>query len=155
MYMLQKTIDWSSSGFDSYNLFEEAENIVGEDGLFRWNGLAEKKEKLPTNVRAGASFQPNEKIEAGLDIVVPLNDVAGSYEKALMAFGIDVTPIPWLRLSTGVTTGGNYGFNLPMGIVLIVGETWEAGVASRDVITFFSQNRPTLSLSAGLLRFKF
>ncbi|MFH1320681.1 MAG: DUF5723 family protein [Bacteroidota bacterium] len=149
-------MDMSSAGFGSYNLFQEAEDIVGENGVIKWDGITEKKTNLPTNIRAGASFQPSDKFEAGIDLIIPANDVAGNYKKMLFAFGLDVKPIPWLRLSTGITTGGNYGFNLPAGIAIILGEgTWEAGVASRDAITFFTENRPTLSLSAGFLRFRF
>ncbi|MEK7226497.1 MAG: DUF5723 family protein, partial [Bacteroidota bacterium] len=149
-------IDMSSPGFSNYNLFSEAQGIVGDSGLFTWKGISEKKVSLPTNIRAGASFQPTEKFEVGVDVVLPANDVAGNYERGLVAFGVDVVPIPWLRLSTGITSGGNYGFNLPVGVVLMMSEgTWEMGIASRDVITFFSQTRPTLSLSAGFLRFKF
>jgi len=149
-------LDLTSGGFDSYNILQEAQDVMGEDGMFDWTGIVEKKVSLPTNMRIGASFQPNEKFEAGMDIIIPVNDVAGSYGKALLAFGLDVMPLPWLRLSSGISSGGNYGFNLPIGIVLMLGDdSWEIGVASRDVITFFSENRPTLSLSAGFLRFRF
>jgi len=148
--------DLTSGGFGSYNIFNEAQKVMGEEGMFDWSGVVERKVKLPTNMRIGASFQPNEKFEVGLDMLIPVNDVAGSYGKPLMSFGMDITPIPWLRLSTGVSSGGNYGFNLPVGIVLMINEgAWEIGVASRDAITFFSEDRPTLSLSAGFLRFRF
>jgi hypothetical protein len=146
----------TSSGFDSYNILKEAQDVMGEDGMFDWSGVIEKKVTLPTNIRMGASFEAGEKLEVGMDIIVPVNDVAGNYGKALMAFGLDVTPLPWLRLSTGFSSGGNYGFNVPLGVVVMIGEgTWEMGVASRDVVTLFSETGPTLSLSAGFLRFRF
>jgi len=149
-------VDLSSSGFESFNFVTEAQKVIGENGVFDWGGVVEKKVSLPTNLRIGASFMPNEKFEAGLDIVIPVNDVAGSYGNALLAFGVDITPIPWLRLSTGASSGGYYGFNLPIGALVMIGEgSWEIGVASRDVITFFTEDRPTLSLSAGFLRFRF
>jgi hypothetical protein len=148
--------DLTSSGFDSYNILKEAQDVMGEDGMFDWSGVIEKKVTLPTNIRMGASFEAGEKLEVGMDIIVPVNDVAGNYGKALMAFGLDVTPLPWLRLSTGFSSGGNYGFNVPLGVVVMIGEgTWEMGVASRDVVTLFSETGPTLSLSAGFLRFRF
>jgi len=148
--------DLTSSGFDSYNILTEAQDVMGEDGMFDWSGLIKKKVSLPTNLRMGASIEAGDKLEVGMDIIVPVNDVAGNYGKALMAFGLDVTPLPWLRLSTGFSAGGNYGLNVPAGVVVMVGGgTWEMGVASRDVVTFFSENSPTLSLSVGFLRFRF
>ena len=124
--------------------------------MFKWSGSAEKKVALPTHLRAGVSFKPIEKFEIGIDLIIPTNDVAGSYGKPVFSVGMDVTPLPWLRLSTGITTGGNYGFNLPAGVVLLIGEgTWEAGLASRDIITFFAKDSPTLSMTMGLLRFRF
>ena len=149
-------IDLTSPGFSSYNLFEQAQEILGDSGLFKWNGVVEKKVSLPTHYRAGASFQASEKFEAGFDIVIPANNVAGNYEKALIAIGFDIIPIPWLRLSSGLSTGGNYGYNLPLGVVLMLSEgAWEIGVASRDAFTFFNESRPNLSLSTGFLRFRF
>jgi hypothetical protein len=63
--------------------------------------------------------------------------------------------MPWLQLSAGLMTGGNADTKLPVGVTFIAGAgTWEAGIASRDMITYFSQRNPTLSLSLGFLRFR-
>lgn len=149
-------IDLASPGFNSYNLVEQAQEILGDSGLFKWNGVVEKKISLPTHLRAGASFKASDKFEVGFDIVIPANTVAGNYEKSLIAIGFDIIPIPWLRLSSGLSTGGNYGYNLPLGVVLMLSEgAWEIGVASRDAFTFFNETRPNLSLSTGFLRFRF
>ena len=53
--------DITSGGFNSYNIFKEAQEIMGEDGMFDWSGITKKKVSLPTNMRAGASYQPNDK----------------------------------------------------------------------------------------------
>ena len=149
-------VDMTSAGFASYNIIKEAEGIMGDSGIFNWSGIQDKKLNLPTNIRLGASFMPNEKFEVGFDLVMPMNKAAGNYQKALLAIGLDVIPVPWFKVSTGFAVGGNYGFNLPFGILFSLGEgTWEMGVASRDIITFFSQKSPTLSASVGLLRFRF
>lgn len=149
-------LNLSTAGFGSYNILVEAQQVMGDDGMFDWSGVVEKKVSLATNVRFGGSFMVSKKLEAGLDIIIPLNDVAGSYGNALIGLGVDFIPIPWLQLNTGITTGGNYGFNLPIGVVVMIGEgAWSMGVASRDAVTFFSDNRPTLSLSMGFLRFRF
>ncbi|PCH98104.1 MAG: hypothetical protein COB85_02210 [Bacteroidetes bacterium] len=151
-----KLVDMTSAGFASYNIIKESEDIMGDSGVFNWSGVHEKKVSLPTNLRFGASFMPNEKFEAGFDLILPLNKVAGNYQKVLLGVGLDVIPVPWFKVSTGFSVGGNYGFNLPLGLLFSLGEgTWEVGVASRDIITFFSKNSPTLSASVGLLRFRF
>ena len=149
-------VDMTSAGFASYNIIKEAEGLMGDSGIFQWGGRTPKTVKLPTNIRAGASYMPHEKFEVGFDLVMPMNKVAGNYQKVLFALGLEFTPIPWFRVSTGFAAGGNYGFNLPLGIVFSLGEnTWEIGVASRDIITFFAKSGPTLSASVGILRFRF
>ena len=150
-------IDMESKGFDSYNIFAEAEKISGKNGIFGWKGLEKKKVKLPTLIRAGVSYKIEEIAEIGLDMVISANKEAGSYEKAIFSIGGDLNPTRWLRLSTGFTFGGNYGFNIPIGVRVVTGEEgrWEAGIASRDALTFFTQQGPTLSAGFGFLRFRF
>ena len=151
------TTDDPGRGFDSYNIFAEAEKISGDEGLFKWQSLEKKKVKLPTLIRAGASYKIEEIAEVGLDMVISANKEAGSYEKAIFSIGGDLKPTRWLRLSTGFTFGGNYGFNIPIGVRVVTGEEgrWEAGIASRDALTFFTQQGPTLSAGFGFLRFRF
>jgi len=55
-----------------------------------------------------------------------------------------------------VLTGGVYDFSIPVGVTIITKNGgFEAGIASRDAVTFFTQNGPTLSLSTGFMRFRF
>ena len=94
-------------------------------------------------------------LELGTDIIVPMNDEAANFNKAMIGFGGDFKPIKWLRLQAGFMSGGNYDFQIPVGITFIAKKgTYEAGFASRDAITFFSQNGPTLSLSMGFIRWR-
>jgi hypothetical protein len=73
----------------------------------------------------------------------------------VIAVGGDIRPVPWVTLSAGFISGGNYEFKIPAGVTFMVANgTWEAGIASRDLITFFTENQPTLSLSFGFLRFR-
>ena len=112
--------------------------------------------KLPTTLRVGASFKIKEFAELGVDIIVPMNDGVGNVNKAIIGLGGDIYPLPWLRLSAGFLTGGNYDFQIPVGLTFITGTgSWEGGIASRDAVTFFTQNGPTLSLSTGFMRFRF
>ncbi len=146
----------SSAGFNSYNLFMEAENLVGENGVFNWSGISSVKTNLPTKLRFGASYEVIEdKLNMGIDVVSPMNQVSGNFEKMLIAYGLDFKILQWLTVSTGFYSGGNYDFNIPVGITLNTNSgSWEAGVASRDAVTFFSDNNPTLSLAFGFLRFR-
>jgi hypothetical protein len=59
-------------------------------------------------------------------------------------------------LSAGLVTGGDYDTKIPVGVTFIAGNgTYEAGIASRDAVTFFADRKPTVSLSMGFLRFRF
>jgi hypothetical protein len=149
--------DSQNGGIDSYNIFGEVDDIIGDNGLFKWGGVAEKEVSLPTTARVGASLVIGEKLEVGMDVILPIGDeVPGSYEKAVIGFGGDFSPIPQIQLSGGFLTGGNYDFQIPVGVTFILGDgTWEAGIASRDMITFFAKNGPTISLSTGFMRFRF
>ncbi len=149
--------DISSDGVESYNVMGEALNSFGESA-FAWKGASSKRVALPTVLRTGASiaFGENKSVEVGIDAIIPFNNLSGNYEDALFAIGGDVWPTKWLRLSTGMTFGGNYDFNLPVGLGIVVPTgTWEFGIASRDAISFFADNGPTISLSTGFLRFRF
>ncbi|MFZ5554919.1 MAG: DUF5723 family protein [Bacteroidota bacterium] len=158
VYEMKDTLlfDTDNEGLNNYNIFSQLSDIAGDQGLMKWNGVASRKVALPTTVRAGASLQIGKKVQLGVDAILPTNEVPGSYENAIIGFGGDVAPAPWVRFSAGFLTGGNYGFQVPVGVTFIGGDgRWEGGVASRDVVTFFTQNGPTLSLSIGFLRFRF
>ena len=145
-----------SNGLDSYNFFSGIDEFVSSSGLLEWKPDVSRRIPLPTNFRFGAGMIVNEKIEVGADLVAPLNDEPGNFESAVFGLGGHVLPLPWVRLSAGLSFGGGYGTKVPMGITFIAGRgTWEAGVASRDAFTFFVAEEPTLSLALGFLRFRF
>lgn len=159
VYTMKDTflISTNSDGLSNFNLIETFKNVSGEDGMFDWEGKQEVVQKMNTNFRFGSSLLIGKIAQVGVDVIVPMNDESpASLERAVIGFGGDVKPIPWLRLSAGFMTGGNYDFSIPLGLTVIVKNgTWEAGVASRDAVTFFTQNGPTLSLSTGFMRFRF
>lgn len=148
--------DTESGGMSSWDVKDQLEGLVGEDGLFQWGGETQMEVKLPTTMRVGASLRIGQKVELGVDVLAPFNEEPGNYEKAVIGFGGDFQPLPWIRLSGGFVTGGNYKFQIPVGVLFITnGGTFEAGIASRDAISFFVNNGPTLSLSMGFARFRF
>jgi hypothetical protein len=167
VYTMKDTLifDTESAGLNNYNVLGTVSELSGNDGLFQWDGKKEIIQKLPTLFRTGASFQLGDIAQIGLDVLIPMKyeDVTdenvvlpNGLEKAIIGFGGDIKPIPWLRLSTGFVTGGNYDFSIPIGLTFIAKNgSWEGGVASRDAVTFFTQNGPTLSFSTGFMRFRF
>ncbi len=158
VYTIKDTSLFSTTneGLTSYNIPAQLKDIIGKNGLMQLVGEKERVVQLPGTVRAGASFAFNKLLEVGVDAVIPLNDVAGNYKKAMISLGADVMPLKWLKLQAGFVTGGNYDFQIPLGLMVILKDgTWEAGVASRDAITFFVQQGPTLSMAMGFMRFRF
>ena len=146
----------TSAGLDNYNLFDSFEDFTGDNGYLQWDGASEKVVNLPTVVRLGASMELGKIAQLGVDIILPTNEVPGSFEKAVIGFGGDIKPLPWLSLQAGFMTGGNYEFSIPLGIMFTAPSgTYEMGIASRDAVTFFTQNGSTLSLSMGFMRFRF
>ena len=70
-----------------------------------------------------------------------------------------VNPANWVQLSMGVVTGGKFGTNVPFGVTFYPikndSNTWEIGIATRDMLTLFKQHDPTVSIAFGFLRFSF
>jgi hypothetical protein len=158
VYTIQDTIvnEIGNPGVSSLSIIEQVETIVGNDGLLNWEGQKELKTKLPTNIRLGASYSFGTALELGVDVVAPFNEEVGSIEKPLIGLGGNVFPASWFRFSMGFLTGGNYDFKIPAGIGFITKNgSWEFGIASRDMITFFTEKDPTISLSTGFLRSRF
>lgn len=157
VYRAQDTIvfDIRNDGFNSLNVFEEAEKLSGKDGVFKQQGEVSEVIALPTNFRLGVSYQVHEKVHLGVDYFMSLNDAPGSFVRPIYGVGGDFQAFNWLRLSLGYLGGGNYSHRIPIGITFTAANgTWEAGVASRDVVTFLRENGATISAAIGFLRFR-
>lgn len=162
VYTVKDTFMYSTTnaGLKNYNVFGQMKDILGKNGLLKVEGQQTIKTKLPGVFRTGASIELGKYAELGVDCIFPLNgdnpDVVGQIKKPLIGFGGDFKPVKWLKLQAGFITGGNYKYSVPIGIIIVAKEgSYECGIASRDAITFFTQNGPTLSLSTGFLRFRF
>jgi hypothetical protein len=93
-------------------------------------------------------------LTAGLDMYIPLSDVPGNYRNALLAAGAELNILNTVKISSGFSVGGNQSFNIPLGIVLAPGKgTYEFGIASRDMVTYFTNKNPNVSAVFGFLRF--
>ena len=59
-------------------------------------------------------------------------------------------------IMAGFTGGGGYDYQLPLGINFALKEgAYEVGIASRDAVTFFAKNKPTISMAFGFARLRF
>ena len=145
-----------SPGMNNYNIPGNLTDVLGAKGLLKMVGQREIVTKLPGMGRFGASIQIKKLAEVGFDMIFPFNDEAGNFKKPIIGFGGDLYPLKWLKLQAGFVTGGNYDFSVPIGVIFIGKDgDFEGGIASRDAVTFFTQNGPTLSLAIGFMRFRF
>lgn len=148
--------DYANAGLNSLDLYEQFAALSGGQGLVTWKGEQSLTTKLPAVMRLGGGFKLNEKFKAGLDIVNSFNDAPGSFDKASIAVGAQFSPVSWVHFSMGYLTGGNYDMKIPAGITFTVGKgAYECGLASRDIITFFTEKQPTVSAAGGFMRFRF
>lgn len=158
VYQTKDTLitDIDNTGINSYNIFTEFDAFNGDDGLFKWEGVREKKVNLATQARLGAGYFLNEQFRFGLDVVIPLNEEPGNIESTAFAAGMDYIVSPVFRISTGFGAGGNYDFRIPFGLNFAMNEgSWEFGVSTRDILYFLRDSQPNLSVAFGFLRFRF
>jgi len=158
VYSIKDTLVLSTTtaGLDNYNVFNSIKEFTGEDGLLQWDGESERKVKLPSMIRFGASMEFGKVAQLGIDILVPGNDAPGNLEKVMIGFGGDIRVLRWLTFQAGFVSGGNYSFQVPLGILIgPKSGAFEMGIASRDALTFITQNGSTVSLAFGFTRFRF
>ena len=158
VYQVRDTLLGStlSPGINNYNIPGNLSEVLGAKGLLKMVGQKEIVTRLPGMGRFGASIVIKKRAEIGFDMIFPFNDEAGNFKKPIIGFGGDLYPFSWLKLQAGFVTGGNYDFSVPLGVIFIgKNGDFEGGIASRDAVTFFTQNGPTLSLAIGFMRFRF
>jgi hypothetical protein len=137
--------------------YSTAEGFRSIGTLLNWQGEQRLKVALPAMLRAGASVSLlNYKMELGIDAIIPLNDAAGNFNNAWVGVGGDYKVLKFLRLSSGFNLGGNTAgkLNIPLGIAFNLGNTFEIGVASRDIISYFSPTSNSYSFAMGLVRWR-
>jgi hypothetical protein len=143
------------SGLTTYDVIQNVVNQFGASGqtLFTYQTAQERRASLPTKLRMGGGVRISEFFEAGLDVTVPLNQVAGNLPAPFIGAGLDYKPARWVRLSSGLSGGAGYNLNVPLGLTFVT-PVWEAGFSTRSVLGYFSENNPYASVALGFLRFK-
>ncbi len=146
-----KLPDTAEGAEDYESTAELAETLI--DSALVFSPISELTTKLPTRLRTGVGVKLGNKVQVGVDYVKPLNKAPGNITQDFIGLGVDVMPIPFFRLSTGVSSGAGDKVNLPVGIAIVT-PVYEFGVSTRDVTAPFTKNNPGASFAMGFLRFK-
>lgn len=150
-------VSYSREGLEDMNIANSVPEMLESTGLFTLQNEQEYKVSLPGTLRFGASLELGKVAHIGAEIVAPFNDVPGSINGFAYGLGGDIKLAQGkVILMAGVTGGGGYDTQLPLGINFCFGEgAYEVGIASRDAVTFFVQNSPTISAAFGFARVRF
>ncbi len=147
--------EFADPGAESADVINEVINFASPESLLEWKGSESRTTNLPTTARVGLGFVINEKLRLAADAVLPVNDNIVNYDNPVIALGADITPLKFIRLSAGFISVNNREALVPVGLTFMVNEgAWEFGFASRDLVTWFTNDNPTASLSWGFLRFR-
>jgi len=159
VYEAQDTllVNFSNSGLADMNITNSVPELLEETGLLKINGKESYKVSLPGTFRMGGSIELGKVAHIGIDMVAPFNNVPGSFNGFAWGVGGDLKLAKGaITVMTGVTGGGGYDLQMPVGINFALrGGSYEFGVASRDAVTFFKDNAPTLSMAMGFARVRF
>ncbi len=150
-------VGFSREGLEDMNIANSVPEMLEGSGLFTLEDMQEYKVSLPGTLRFGASIELGKVAHIGAEIVSPFNDVPGSINGFAYGLGGDIKLAQGkIILMAGLTGGGGYDMQVPMGINFCFGEgAYEVGIASRDAVTFFVQNSPTISAAFGFARVRF
>ncbi len=137
----------STAAGDIISTLLKDEEIIGYEGVENFTA------PLPTTMRLGASYNVTNFLTVAGDVNVPVSTTARNFSAAQIGLGARVTVARFLQLSTGVTSGGGYGLNVPAGLIFNF-PFMEFGLGTRDIAIFFGEDNPTISWVFGIMRFK-
>ncbi len=159
LYTVKDTlfVSYDQDGLEDINISEAPAELLEESGLLTIEGEAERTIKLPGQFRMGASIELGKFIEVGGELVAPFNDVPGNVAEFAYGLGGEFKLLKGrVQLMAGLTGGGGYDTQMPLGINFVLGGgTYECGIASRDAFTFITANSPTVSTAFGFARVRF
>ena len=141
------------SGINTFNIVDRLDEFIAEQ-VFETEGEEARTSVLPAKFRTGIHYRFSDDLDAGVDVIIPLNKAPGNLVHPYVSAGAEWCFVTVFHLSGGVAVGGNYDFRIPLGLS-VRAPKWEGGIATRDALTWFGQKKPTLSAAAGFLRFKF
>lgn len=143
-------------GVDAANIYTDLKDLINAGGLFNWTPEPEIKQALPAELRVGGAIRVSKMFEFGIDVIQPFNKNPGSMQNTTIAGIVNFTPINAIKISSGFVGGGIADAQIPLGIAFSVTpeQAWQVSIGTDDIISLVRQNRPTISLSVSLLRFR-
>ena len=150
-------VDYSNVGMTDLNITNSVPNLLEDSGLLKIKGREDFTVSLPTTLRLGGSIELGKIAHIGIDLVAPFNNVPGSFNGFSWGVGGDLKLLKGsIVLMSGMTGGGGHSVQIPLGVNFVLnGGAYEFGIASRDAVTFFKDNAPTLSVAMGFARVRF
>ncbi len=150
-------VSYSQDGIDNMNVANSVGEMLEKNGLLRIQGESERKMILPATLRFGASAELGKFVHLGAEMVAPFNNAPGSINGFAWGLGSDIKVAQGkIIMMCGLTGGGGYDFQIPLGVTFRLGNgAYECGIASRDALTFFLKNSPTISAAFGFARCRF
>jgi hypothetical protein len=144
-------------GLANYNVTNSYEQLLSDGGILSLEGQEKFTIQNAATFRFGGHLDIGEIASIGFDFVAPFNnEIPGSIQNGVISIGGDIRPVKWLSLSAGYFGGGIYKHNVPVGINFIFGGgTYEMGISSRDMLTFFLDNSNSISTAFGFARVRF
>ncbi|WP_375435669.1 DUF5723 family protein [uncultured Hymenobacter sp.] len=152
----QKLRRLRTSGVNSYEFVTELADLFanGTDSLLQYKPAQKHRAQLPTKLRAGIGLKVGTRLEVGIDVTQPLNHVAGNIPDTFYGLGIDVKPLKWIRLSTGISRGAGYKTGFPVGFAIAT-TAYEFGFSTRDLQGLLTDDdNPYGSIALGFLRLR-
>lgn len=151
---LMPSLDSTSTGFDSWNMSQQASFFIGD--FMKYESGAGYSTPLPGRMRLGYGMKLGERVNVGMDVVVPLNKSLYNIQSPYIAVGGEIKIAEILRFHVGFAGNKEIGWNVPAGITLGPLGFLEIGLATGDVLTYFAKtDNPNMSFALGVIRFNF
>lgn len=143
-------------GVDAADIYSDLKSLLNAGGLFNWTPESEIKQTLPSQLRIGGAIVLSKKLELGLDIIQPFNKNPGSVQNTMVEGIVNFSPIKAIKISSGFIGGGTVNVDIPLGVAFSFTpeQAWQLSVGTNDIVSIITQDKPTISLSISLMRFR-
>lgn len=145
-----------SDNIDLENGLESAFNDLISDGIFYYRGREKNIEWLPAKLILGASYKAHARVTPYFDLIVPLNQSPKNLMGPVVGIGAEINGWDRLYLRTGLSFS-EVRVVMPTYLNVFVGKkrTYEVGVGTADMLSYFVARRDYFQFATGLLRFHF
>lgn len=118
---------------------------------------ADGKERLPTKLLLGTSYDVHKYVSFYFDLIAPLNDSPRALSRPIAGVGTWLSAKDILTLKTGATFLDKKLVAIPVYLSLFGGKkkTFELSVGTSDMLAFFLANRGYMQAETALMKFHF